>query len=177
MDQMLEKGETLSRTVFEQHFHRPQKNGGNRPVINLKHLNSFIFSTFRNCRSTFSKRTAFAKRLDGQSWFERCIFLNTHPSEFTEILTLRMGIFKNNWENIFRGKQTPPVSIVLDYLAELFDQGYGYNYIASHWSAISAYHEPVEGISVGKHPRVSTLLTGIFNKKPPLPRYKFGMLK
>ena len=26
---------------------------------------------------------------------------------------------------------------------------------------------------MGKHPRISTLLTGIFNKRPPLPRYRF----
>ena len=62
---------------------------------------------------------------------------------------------RSNYESAWRkfdswcsGKQVDPnscgVPIILDYLAELFDRGYGYNYIASHRSAISAYHELVE---------------------------------
>ena len=38
-------------------------------------------------------------------------------------------------------------------------------------SAISAYHVHIDGKSVGKHPKVCALLTGIFNQRPPQPRY------
>ena len=40
-------------------------------------------------------------------------------------------------------------------------------------SAISAYQNPIEGISVGKHPQVFDLLTGIFNKNSPQPKFSF----
>ena len=32
---------------------------------------------------------------------------------------------------------------------------------------------PIEGISMGKYPRVSDLLTGIFNKNSPQPKFSF----
>jgi len=63
----------------------------------------------------------------------------------------------------------------------LFEEGYAHSSIGTHKSAISAYHNAIEGISVGQHPRVSSLMTRIFNKRPtrifnkrpPLPRYSF----
>ena len=65
------------------------------------------------------------------------------------------------------------MNYVLDYLAELFDEGLAYRTINGACSAISAYHEKVEGTPVGKLPLVCSLLTGVFNKRPPLPRYTF----
>jgi len=55
----------------------------------------------------------------------------------------------------------------------LFEEGYEYSTIGSHSSAISAYHDPIEGKAVGEHQRVSSLMTGIFHNRPPLPRYSF----
>ena len=40
-------------------------------------------------------------------------------------------------------------------------------------SAISACHVHIDGNSVEKHPKVYALLTGIFNQRPPQPRYVF----
>ena len=40
-------------------------------------------------------------------------------------------------------------------------------------SAISAYHIHIDDKSVGKHPKVCALLAGIFNLRPPQPRYVF----
>lgn len=65
------------------------------------------------------------------------------------------------------------INYILDYLANLFEKGLEYNTINLHRSAISAYHEPILGISVGKHRKVCNLLTGVFNKRPPKPRYTF----
>ena len=41
----------------------------------------------------------------------------------------------------------------------------------SYRSAISSVHERVEGYNVGQHPLVTRLLKGVFNERPPLPKY------
>ena len=38
---------------------------------------------------------------------------------------------------------------------------------------ISAYHDPIQRISVSKHPRVSEPLTGMFNKTSPQLKFNF----
>ena len=62
---------------------------------------------------------------------------------------------------------------VVQFLTECFQEGFKYNTIAGFGSAISVYHDPIQGIPVGKHPKVSDLLTGIFNKNPPQPKFNF----
>ena len=65
----------------------------------------------------------------------------------------------------------------LDYLADLFMQGRPYRSINLHRSAISAYHVPMivgnAVVPVGKHPMVSTLMSGIHNLRPPVAKYAF----
>ena len=65
------------------------------------------------------------------------------------------------------------VNYILDILAESFENGLEYSTISGYRSAISAYHTTCEGFKVGKHPRVSGLMTSIFNKRSPLPKYNF----
>ena len=48
---------------------------------------------------------------------------------------------------------------------------YAYNSIYHHRSAISAFHEGFEGVSVGDHPRVCKLMAGISNENPPQPKF------
>ena len=60
---------------------------------------------------------------------------------------------------------------MVNFLAELFSQGYQYRSLNSYRSAISSIHGKVEGYSVGEHPLVSRALKGAFNTRPPLPRY------
>ena len=62
---------------------------------------------------------------------------------------------------------------ILDYLTSLFEEGLEYNTIGVHRSAISAYHEKVDDMPVGQHPLVTSLMAGIFNSRPPQPRYIF----
>ena len=62
---------------------------------------------------------------------------------------------------------------VVQFLTECFQEGFKYNTVAGFRSAISAYHNPIQGIPVGKHPRISDLLTGIFNKNTPQPKFNF----
>ena len=50
------------------------------------------------------------------------------------------------------------INYVLDFLAELFEKGLEYRTTGTHRSAISAFHDPIENIQVGNHPRVSALI-------------------
>jgi len=64
-----------------------------------------------------------------------------------------------------------PVSEVVNFLTDLFEQGYQYRSLNSYRSAISSTHDLVDGVSIGQHPLVTRLLKGAFNQRPPLPRY------
>ena len=66
-----------------------------------------------------------------------------------------------------------PINHILNFLAFSFEKGLEYNTIAGYRSALSAYHDPFDGIKVGSHPKVSELITGIFNERCPKPRYCF----
>ena len=65
----------------------------------------------------------------------------------------------------------------MQFLIECFQEGFKYNTIAGFKSAISAYHDPIQGIPVGKHARVSDILTGIFNKNFPQPKFIWDVKK
>lgn len=63
------------------------------------------------------------------------------------------------------------MSEVVNFLTDLFEQGYQYRSLNSYRSAISSTHDLVDGVSIGQHPLVTRLLKGAFNQRPPLPRY------
>ena len=60
---------------------------------------------------------------------------------------------------------------MLEFLSNLFSEGLKYRPIKGYISAISAYHEKAEGISIGQHPKVCQLLSGVFNKRSPYPKF------
>ena len=64
-----------------------------------------------------------------------------------------------------------PIREVVNFLADLHKQGYQYRSLNSYCSAISSVHERVDGHTVGQHPLVTRLMKGVFNDRPPLPRY------
>ena len=64
-----------------------------------------------------------------------------------------------------------PIADILNFLAELFEQGYEYRSLNSYRSAISSVHEKVDGVDVGKHPLMTQMLKGAFNQRPPRPKY------
>ena len=67
--------------------------------------------------------------------------------------------------------QHPTVSEVLDFLHALFSQGLGYSDINSHCSALSSILQ-VPGVErIGEHDLVSHFMKGVFNLRPPQPRY------
>ena len=60
---------------------------------------------------------------------------------------------------------------MLGYLSNLFWEELEYKIINGYRSAISAYLENAEGISIGQHLEVCQLLSGVFNKRPPQTKY------
>ena len=60
---------------------------------------------------------------------------------------------------------------VANFLAHLCEEGHWYSSINAYGSAISLVHEQVDGHNIGQHPVIITLIKGIFNIRPPLPRY------
>jgi hypothetical protein len=72
-------------------------------------------------------------------------------------------------------KQVHPVQASLAHVAEFltqeFDTGKCYRTINMYRSALSSVLPPIDRKPVGQHPIIIRLLKGIFNEKPPLPRY------
>lgn len=63
------------------------------------------------------------------------------------------------------------ISYVLDFLADKYTAGLKYRSLNCYRSALSSVLLPVEGFQVGQHPLVARLLRGVFNCRPPQPRY------
>ena len=60
---------------------------------------------------------------------------------------------------------------ILEFLADQFDLGLQYCSLNTLRSAISTSHAQIDSVNVGSHPIVSRLLKGMFNARPPAPRY------
>ena len=65
----------------------------------------------------------------------------------------------------------PTIDNVLDFLTDQFQRGLQYSTLNSYRSALSATIPPIAGIPIGQHPLVTRLLQGMFNSRPPGPRY------
>ena len=61
---------------------------------------------------------------------------------------------------------------VLDFLTKQFQEGKQYTTLNSYRSALSATLHHIDGRPVGQHPIVCRLLQGMFNERPPAPRYQ-----
>ena len=65
----------------------------------------------------------------------------------------------------------PPVVAVLDFFSELFDKGLTYSAINCARSALSSYVHLDDGSAVGQNPLVCRLLKGVFQSRPPKPKF------
>ena len=63
------------------------------------------------------------------------------------------------------------VSSFANFLASLFRKGLQHRSINTIRSAVSVTHNNVEGTPVGQHPVITRLMKGIYNSRPPQPRY------
>ena len=133
-----------------------------------------------NCSSVNKKSNTSISGLEG---FRTRLATEGISSRASELIShSRRGGSISNYESSWRKwsgwcneREVDPfqcsLKFVLHYLAELFETGYAYRTINVHRSAISAYHTKIEGSPVGQHAQVCALLTGIFNGRPPQPRY------
>ena len=55
----------------------------------------------------------------------------------------------------------------------MFASGLEYNTLGVYRAAISAFHDSVQGLPVGQHPRVATFMAGVDNLRPAQPRLTF----
>ena len=87
---------------------------------------------------------------------------------YPESLRLSMPSW-NKWVSwcVIAGEKDNPfryaLKWILDFLSDLFEQGYKYRSVCSHRSAILVFHYGIERKRVGEHPQVSSLITRIFN--------------
>ena len=63
------------------------------------------------------------------------------------------------------------IGTVSQFLTSLYASGLSYSTVNTYRSAISMTHLPIDGIPVGSHYLIKRLMKGIFNKRPPVPRY------
>ena len=66
---------------------------------------------------------------------------------------------------------TPGISHVVNFLSETFHRNVGYEAVNTARSALSSLGIVVAGCRVGTHPLVVRFMKGVFNLRPPLPRY------
>lgn len=64
-----------------------------------------------------------------------------------------------------------PIEVVLEFLTGQYKEGRAYRSINVYRSALSSVLPSVDSCKVGSHPLVSQLLKGIFNLRPPQPKY------
>ena len=63
------------------------------------------------------------------------------------------------------------VSDLVQLLTELFEQDKEYSTIYTYRSAISSTVPPLDKTPLGQHKIVCSFMKGVFNKRPPKPRY------
>merc|ERR1712082_82559 len=60
--------------------------------------------------------------------------------------------------------KTAPMPIICNFLQHILDGNKAYNTIKTYRSALSKFHDPIDGMAVGKHPMVLRFLRGVFQK-------------
>jgi hypothetical protein len=117
--------------------------------------------------------TSRVERLDGQGFSDQATDFTlkscrTKTNKSYDSLFRRWNRWCAQWgSNPFSG----PVSEIANFLASLYQEGYQYNSINAYRSAISSVHEKVDGVATGQHPLITRMLKGVFNYRPPIPRY------
>ena len=65
-------------------------------------------------------------------------------------------------------KYSPRITDVMNFLSSLFTEGKEYRTINCARSMLSSTLLPIDNFPVGKHPMITRLLKGVFNKRPPV---------
>lgn len=89
--------------------------------------------------------------------------------------TKHYSVYTKNWTAFCLQKKVdnlqPPIREVLDFLSELFNQGLSYSAINSARGALSSYVSLDDGYMVEHDPLVCRLVKGVFQLRPPKPKY------
>ena len=81
----------------------------------------------------------------------------------------------DKWSSWARSRKINPfqasIAHIVNFLSAMCREGKAYSTINGYRSAISAIHPHIGKRPVGEHPDVKGVMTGIFNKNPPTPKY------
>ena len=130
-------------------------------------------STNSDQRSNFSGMENLRQRLQTQGFSEQSSTLLLDARR-ASTQTAYAGPWKKWCSWCDRQKINPvqaTVGQIANFITSRLELGLEYTTLNSYRSAISAYHPEVDGVKVGKHPMITQLLRGVFNRKPPKPRY------
>ena len=85
------------------------------------------------------------------------------------------GVYKGRFQEFVRWCDSrgadpfqAPILVVANFLGRMFKKGLSYSTLCGYRSAISSYHDLVDGVKVGQHPTLIRLLKGVFNLRPPM---------
>ena len=129
------------------------RQGENHPLTHLQLAGWFI-------STGHIQRQVFLQKLKHCSWL--------HGGKTPQVSIVQLG--KSGLAGVINDRLNP-ISAVLDFLSREFNSGQAYRSINVYRSTISMTHPTIDSLRVGNHPMVCQLMKGIFNKRPPLPRY------
>jgi hypothetical protein len=66
---------------------------------------------------------------------------------------------------------SPSVGDIVEFLSDEFHKGKSYSSINTLRSSLSSILNTIDGFAVRKHPTVIRILKGVYNSKPPVPKY------
>ena len=85
-------------------------------------------------------------------------------------------VFLNKWQSYADQRDADPLyptlNQVLDFLQELYQQGFSYSGINTARSTLSAFIVLEGTFTVGMHPMVQRFMEGVFQARPALPKYQ-----
>ena len=113
------------------------------------------------------------KKYQNRGFLRRCQrYCRPHEDKKT---TCQYESAWNAWSSWCDQRQVDPFStslnVILEFLAELLHKGYKYCTIGVYRSTISNFHQPIDGIVIGKHPLMSKFMKGVYSMSPPEPKY------
>ncbi len=97
-----------------------------------------------------------------------CSWRSTTQKQYNSAIK-KWLLFCNKWKI---SSVQPSISVILEYLSELFDSNLGYSAINTTRSALSSIGITIDGFTVGAHPLIVRFLKGVYNLRPSVPRYK-----
>ena len=144
------------------------KNGQDRPVARKRQATSTTQETSADgCKSI--RQTLREQRISSRA-------TNIMLAAWKPGTHKQYNIYIQKWYKFCTERKIdrmqPHVNQVLDFLVELFDSGLSYSAINTARSALSQIILCKEkACTIGAHPHITRFMKGVFNLRPPVPRY------